>query len=229
MLQILFHCSLSLINPLTCSSHFSPVLTVCLLYFYSPRRDKNPSESVTSSPALPWLGNRGSCLLTPVERRGGEDQGNVPVVTAADGSRGGAGNQFLPDLRLVPSHLGIPEGKEKYPKKIVPWRGFSAHAQGMCLLHWRGDRLSSHHPSAIAGRFVKALRGKPCLSQVPLLCPRLSSSARFCHQPLGSSSRACCWLRQEHKPSGPDPVAKGFCFDPLLSKVLLQLGRTETL
>lgn len=45
MLQILFYCSLSLINPLMCSSRFIPVLTVCLLYFCSPHKDKNPSES----------------------------------------------------------------------------------------------------------------------------------------------------------------------------------------
>lgn len=113
-----------------CSSHFSPVLTVCLLYSYSPHRNKNPSESVTSSPAL--AGRGGSCLLTPLEHHRGQDQGNVPVVTAADGSRGGAGNQFLPGLKLVPSYLGIPEGKEKYPKKVVPWCGFAAHAQGTC-------------------------------------------------------------------------------------------------
>lgn len=115
MLRILFHRSLSLINPLMCSSHFSPVLTVCLLYSYSPHRDKNPSESVTSSPDLPWLGEGASCPLTPVEHHGGEDQGNVLVVTMVDGSRGGAGKQFLSGPRLVPSHLGIPEGRGKIP------------------------------------------------------------------------------------------------------------------
>lgn len=57
MLRNLFRRSLSLINPLMPSSHFSPVLTVCLLYSYSPRRDKNPSESVTSS-----LAGRGGLL-----------------------------------------------------------------------------------------------------------------------------------------------------------------------
>lgn len=107
MLQILFYCSLSLINPLMCSSHFIPVLTVCLLYFCSPHKDKNPSESFPA-------GQGGApALLAPVEHHGGEDQGNLPVVTTADGGRGGAGNQFLPGPRLVPSCLGIPKCKER--------------------------------------------------------------------------------------------------------------------
>ena len=55
------------------------------------------------------------------------------MVTTADGSRGGAGNKFLPGPRLLPSPLGVPEGKEKYPKKlchvVVLQPMLRAHAQ----------------------------------------------------------------------------------------------------
>lgn len=78
----------------------------------------------------------------------------MPMVTVADGSRGGAGNQFLTGPELVPSCLGIPKGKEKQPKIIVIWCGFAAHPQGPCSTHWRGDGLSSWHPFLIASRFA---------------------------------------------------------------------------
>lgn len=131
MLQILFYCPLSLINPLMCSSHFIPVLTVCLLYFCHPHKDKNPSESC--------LAGQGGAPACWHQWSTTEDQGNKSVVTTADSGRGGAGNQFLPGPRLVPSYLGIPKCNERYPKKICPlvWLCSSCSGHVLNALEWR--------------------------------------------------------------------------------------------
>lgn len=84
----------------------------------------------------------------------------MPVVTADDGSGGRTGNQFLPGPRLVPSCLGIPEGKEKYPKKTNPVVWVPCSGQRLNALERRRAFLS---PSLSHCRliFLQPCRGSP--------------------------------------------------------------------